>query len=562
MNVAEAAARYLASLGVTDAFGIPGGVILDFLYALDAQSGITPHLTYHEQSAGFAACGYAQSGGVLGVAYATRGPGFTNLITPLTDAFCDSLPVLFVTAHADDDIPPAGMRVRSDQELDTCSMVRKVTKLASRVETVEDFLELFPKACGMATDGRKGPVFLDFSARLFREDIPRDIESCACSQLPAVDERMLGELHEAVRSARRPVVLVGDGISQAGEAATFRRWAGELPLPMISSRFCHDIVADCDNYFGYVGSHGIRAANFILSKTDLVVSLGNRLHFPVQSKSFAPIWNRAKLLRFEIDEGEFLRKIPNSRNYHVDVRSLVRRLANERPEVWGRHDEWLSVCRTLGARLVRSDCNSTVTRLAHLLSQLPNDALVVNDVGNLEFGVSRACVLARLKNRTLYSKSLGALGCALGKAIGAHYATNKPVACVVGDQGLMMNVQDLHSIAQHSLPVVVVVVNNGESGMIRDKEELRFGRLLHTTSETGFLSPEVSRVAQMVGLRYRALSENDVAECQDLMGDMPSLVDFRVKGGLPLTPFVPVGNPCQEMSPPLGDDCYEELNKL
>lgn len=562
MNVAEAAARHLASLGVTDAFGIPGGVILDFLYALDAQPGIAPHLTYHEQSAGFAACGYAQSGGALGVAYATRGPGFTNLVTPLTDAFCDSLPVLFVTAHADDDISPVGMRVRSDQELDTCSMVRKVTKFASRVETVEDFLELFPRACSLAMDGRKGPVFLDFSARLFREEVPRDIERCVCPQPSEVDERMLGELYDAVRSARRPVVLVGDGISQAGEATAFRRWARELPLPMISSRFCHDIVADCDNYFGYVGSHGMRAANFILSKTDLVVSMGNRLHFPVHSKSFAPIWHRARLLRFEIDEGEFLRKIPNARNYRADVRPLVRRLANVRSEVWGRHDEWLSVCRTLGARLARSDCNSTVERLAHLLSQLPDDALVVNDVGNSEFFVSRASVLARLKNRTLYSKSLGALGCALGKAIGAHYATHRPVACVVGDQGLMMNVQDLHYIAQHNLPIVVVVVNNGESGMIRDKEERLFGRLLHTTSRTGFLSPEASRIAQMMGLRCKTLAEDGTADCQDLMGDVPSIVDFKAKGGLLLTPFVPAGNPCQEMSPPLGDDCYEELNKL
>ena len=160
MTVAAFMAAQLAAQGVTHAFGIPGGVVLDFLYALEAQSGLTPHLCYHEQGAGFAACGFAQATGTLGVAYATRGPGFTNLITPIAEAYCDSVPVLFVTAHATPELP-GNMRVRADQEIDVCALVKGIVKDAVRLDVLEDVVPVFERLCRLAMSGRKGPVVLD-----------------------------------------------------------------------------------------------------------------------------------------------------------------------------------------------------------------------------------------------------------------------------------------------------------------------------------------------------------------------------------------------------------------
>ena len=129
MRVSEYIAEFLGYNGVTDVFGIPGGVILDLMYAFDAQEGITPHLSYHEQCAGFAACGYAQLKNTVGVAYATKGPGFTNLLTAIADAYYDSIPVLFITAHTAASLPD-GCRLVADQDMDTCAMVRNITKYA------------------------------------------------------------------------------------------------------------------------------------------------------------------------------------------------------------------------------------------------------------------------------------------------------------------------------------------------------------------------------------------------------------------------------------------------
>ena len=138
---------------VTDAFGIPGGVILPLLYALDERKKeIMPHLSYHEQCAGFAANGFAQASGKLGVAYATRGPGFTNLMTAIADAYYDSLPVLFITAHTSP-CPPKGMRIMVDQEMDTCSIVRNITKKAVRIDDIDSFAIDFEELCNIAGIG-------------------------------------------------------------------------------------------------------------------------------------------------------------------------------------------------------------------------------------------------------------------------------------------------------------------------------------------------------------------------------------------------------------------------
>ena len=142
MKAADYIAHSLSHKGVTDVFGVPGGVILELIYAFDRTKSISPHLCYHEQSAGFAACGYAQSGGTMGVAYATRGPGFTNLLTPIADAWYDSIPVLFLTAHASIVMSSCG-RTLADQEMDTCQIVSPITKYAARIDDINQLAPVF-----------------------------------------------------------------------------------------------------------------------------------------------------------------------------------------------------------------------------------------------------------------------------------------------------------------------------------------------------------------------------------------------------------------------------------
>ena len=540
---------------VTDTFGIPGGVILPLLYALDERKDeIMPHLSYHEQCAGFAANGFAQASGNLGVAYATRGPGFTNLITAIADAYYDSLPVLFITAHSTS-CPPDGMRVMADQEMDTCSMVRNVTKEAVRLDSVDTFAIEFEELCNIALGGRRGPVFLDVSTKILNKEVNTDTqENEKVSPSCNFD---INFIIKAIREAKRPVILAGDGINQANARELFRSFVQKSQIPVISSRFSHDLLGDSDLYYGYVGSHGMRCANFILSKTDLILSLGNRLHFPPNSETFADILNHAKIIRCEIDEGEFNREIPNSINFQADVTSLLNEI-NKISDL-GDHSDWKRICDILKKDLIRTDINPAVEAISDVLKIIPSNYIITNDVGNNEFWVSRACALNHISNRTYYSKSFGALGCGLGKAIGIYYATKQPVVCFVGDQGIQMNIQELQFVSQHKLPILIVLINNASSGMIKDREADHYDYFLHTTNKSGFSSPEYKGISAVYGIDYILKSDYNIPTLEI---NRPIMLEIKVDEDVCLMPFVPKGEKCQDMYPKLDRTIYSYLNNL
>ena len=542
---------------VTDAFGIPGGVILELLYAFDKRRDeIMPHLSYHEQAAGFAACGYAQISGKIGVAYATRGPGFTNLITAIADAYYDSLPTLFITAHSAP-CPPEGMRVMADQEMDTCSMVRNITKMSERLDDENTFARVFNKALAVALEGRKGPVFLDIATSLLKKEVV-DLSIANDAHVQAENDysKEIEEIVNAIKFAKRPVILAGDGINQAKARDLFRAFVNRVNIPVISSRFSHDVMAGKDNYYGYVGGHGMRAANFILSKTDLILSLGNRLHFPPKSESYGSVMNHAKLLRVEVDENEYNRDIQNTINYHCDLASLLSHSMAANAD-YGKHEGWLKVCDVLKNELKQEDINTAIESIISILKQVDKETVVVNDVGNNEFWVSRAAVESNCENRVCYSKSFGALGCGLGKAIGVYYGSRKPILCFVGDQGLQLNIQELQFISQHQLPITIVVLNNHTSGMIKDREKAYYPYSLHTTENSGYGVPDFKAIAEAYGIEYM---QYPVVELSTM--DKPLLMDIKVDSSLGLTPVLPRGKRCQDMEPALTNDKYNYLSDL
>ena len=544
--------------GVTEAFGIPGGVILSLLYEMESRKPLfTPHLSYHEQCAGFAACGYAQASGKIGVAYATRGPGFTNLITAIADAYYDSLPTLFITAHSAA-CPPEGMRVMADQEMDTCSMVSNITKMAVRVDDEATFAETIDKALSVAMEGRKGPVLLDIASALFKKEITCIAKEKAITPAKEDYSKQIDEFATAIKNAKRPIILVGDGVNQSNAREVFRQFVEKVNIPVVSSRFSHDLMAGEANYYGYVGGHGMRAANFILSKTDLILSLGNRLHFPPKSESYGSVMNHAKLLRVEVDENEFNRDIQNTINYNCDLSELLSQTLDINCD-FGGHEEWIKVCEILKTELKKEDINPAIESIISVLKQIGKETIVVTDVGNNEFWVSRAAVESGCENRVFYSKSFGALGCGLGKAIGVHYAKKRPVLCFVGDQGLQMNIQELQYISQHQLPITIGLLNNQTSGMIMDREAIQYKRYVHTTAESGFLSPSYEVVAKAYGIDYIS----KLSELPELLfKKRPLLVEMKIDSSIALTPTLPIGKKCQDMQPGMSTEKYDYLNKL
>lgn len=556
MEISNRIVSILTKYGVSHAFGIPGGVVLKILYAMEENPYITPHLMLHEQSAGFAACGYAQASGKIGVAYATRGPGITNMITCIAEAYQESLPVLFITSHGNR--IQGKTRFESNQELDIVTIVSSITKYAVQIDDANLACYEVEKACHMALEGRKGPVLIDLLSSIYDKRVSPDTrryEPEKRIESDCIDA--LTEIRKSISEAQRPIVLIGDGIRNVVSDKTLRDFISNIEIPILSSRGSQDILMQSEYYYGYIGSHGMRYSNFILSKADLIITLGNRLAFPLKSKSYAPILDRAKIIRIDVDAKEFTRSIKNAENYEVDARDLIDCIV-DRKIVISTERDWIEVCSRLKDELQSYDKPLPVQQLIDFIKKQNGENVYVSDVGNNEFYVSRAIEAVHPKGMLLCSKAYGTLGVALARAIGAYYATEKNVICIMGDQGFQYNVQDLNYISRHRLPIKVIVLNNKSSGMIADHEHKLFSeKLVHVNEECDYFPANIEAVAKAYDFVY---TDDPAIACNDESINL--IYEIKYSRDIALAPNLPVGNACQNMEPLIEKSKYKLLDNI
>ena len=561
MKISQYLVQKLIEYEVTDVFGIPGGVILDFIYELDKSEAINVHLNYHEQAAAYAACGYAQSSGKLGVAYATKGPGLTNMITAIAEAYYDSLPVLFITSHSQKSLN-RNLRIEDEQEIDHVGLVTDITKYSKRVDTVETAIEAINAGCREAISGRKGPVLLDFYTKIFKSDV--EISNKYANESDNEYDTIIGDcinsIKETLQKSRRPIFLVGDGIRLSEVGADIAGLANRLGIPILSSRFSQDVVSKYKNYFGYIGSHGLRYSNFILSKADCIISFGNRMSFRIESESFRKVIDRVKIVRIDIDDQELLRDIPNSFGYCIDLKKLMPRLSQE--EVAYQCYGWLKTCNILKNKLKNCDVNPAIIILSNLIGMLGQDETIVCDIGNNELLVSRAYAISGNGRKMLHSKAFKTVGSAIGKAIGVYYASRKRVLCIVGDQGIQFNIQELQYISSNQLPIVIVICNNNASEMLKDSERKQgYKYELHTTLDSGYSHPSFKKIANAYEIKYEAIVHFDNVEIK-IMEDEPQIIELFLDECCCIHQYLPKGYPCQMFLPAIDKDEYYFLDNL
>lgn len=568
MKVVDYLVESLIKLGITDVFGIPGGVVLDFVYALNKRKkDINTHLLHHEQNAGFAALGYAQSTQKMGVAFGTKGPGILNLTTSIAEAYSDSIPSLFITSHSLDDTSDK-MRVIEDQEIDIVPIFKSITKYCVRVNNADSFIEELRKSICLVNSGRKGPVVIDISSRIWNSEI---LENKLKEKIIENIDNSKNNFEEAILSieknlnkSKKPLLIIGDGIRQAGIEKEVVGFSEKNKIPVIYSRGCQDIMSSSKMAFGYVGSHGIRYTNYILSEADLLISLGNRLSFPIKSKSFLDIFSKCKLIRCDIDENEFMREIPNSENFQCDVKEVLKGLFNKNIEN-KNIDKWFDKCNKIKEILWNSDTDTPVNEIAYLLDNLKNTGAIIGDVGNNEFWLSRAYEFSKNKNKILFSRSLGTMGCSIGKTIGAYYALKKSVVCFIGDQALQMNPQELQFISNNKLPIWIVVVNNNSSGMIKSRQIRRYNsEFLLTTKETGYSMVDLEKLSNAYDFDYVQIEsvediDNKLIDCDYTK---PLFINFIVDENIDLEISLPIGNDCKDMEPKLDETVLERMKNL
>lgn len=532
--------------GITDAFGVPGGVILDLVSQMcEVDSGVSVHLCSNEQSAAFAALGYARSSGKPGLAFATRGPGIMNMITAIGEAFQESIPTVFITGHG----KRKQMMCRFDtaQEIEIIDSSSDFTKMAVSVDDLNKAASLIDMAFYTAVSGRKGPILLDISSELFNEDIIIDCKKELFSSEASLDYSISKALLAVIKKHRRPVLLIGDGLRYT-VTEHIKNIIDSIGMPVLSSRGASDLVAISRLYYGYIGSHGIRYANRIFSEADLVIAVGNRLGFPVESESYKKVVQNKTFIHVDIDKNELRKPLQDYISVEMDGMNFLKRLAlHSHPQ---KYIEWRMVCNDIKKELYKADVIVTVEKIASVLNRCTIDNVIVGDVGNNEFWLSRAYEWVRPHCSLFLSKNFGTLGMSLSKSIGTFYATHKRIICFTGDQGFLYSIQELNYLRKWKLPITVVVINNRRSGMIRDTEERRgFKRTFLVDEESGYSCPDLSAVASAYGIPYRETVETQMFS---VVGG-PFVMEIKCDTEPRLQPFLPKGNDIDHMEPCIGD---------
>ncbi|MCK9283323.1 MAG: thiamine pyrophosphate-binding protein [Rhodocyclaceae bacterium] len=509
--------------GLRHTFLVTGGGAMFLNDALCHQEGMTPVFFHHEQAAAMAAEAYARIAAVPPVLNVTTGPGGINALNGVFGAWTDSVPMIVLSGQVKRatclaTTPVPGLRQLGDQESEIIPMVRGITKYAAVVERPEDIAWHLDQALHLATSGRPGPVWLDIpvdvqSAPIDVETLRRFVPQPAAEPLADIK---FDVIVERLNAARRPVVFAGSGIRAGQALAEFDTVIRRLGIPVVTA-WTHDLIASDDPlYCGRPGTIGTRAGNFVVQNADLLLILGSRLNIRQISYNWPAFAPRAFKIQVDVDPAELAKPtVQPDLPVVADLKSFLSEL-DRRLEFWQRqphHVEWLAWCKDKVARYPAVTPRQTEGRGKinpyHFIDRL-FDRLGGRDIvacGNATATIVPFQAGAIKAGMRLFSNSGSAsMGYDLPAAIGAWYGalaergSQQRVICLAGDGSLMMNLQELQTVAHHRLPIKIFVLNNRGYLSIRSSQNNFFGRLSGEGPDSGVSFPDFVAVATAFGI--------------------------------------------------------------
>jgi acetolactate synthase-1/2/3 large subunit len=551
---AQSLIRSLEAAGVDVVFGIPGGAILPAYDPL-LDSPIRHVLMRHEQGAGHAAEGYAQVTGKAGVCMATSGPGATNLVTPIADAFMDSVPLVAITGQ----VPRPVIGNDAFQEADITGITMPITKHNYKVMDPDEIPEAVAEAFHIATTGRPGPVLVD---------IPKDVLQAQTTfswpsavNLPGYrptmhpNRRQIRAAADLIRAARKPVFYVGGGVHKGRAAQELKRLVEAVGAPVVTTLMARGIFPDDHELcLGMPGMHGNYAAVTALQRADLLITLGARFDDRVTGRldAFAP---DAKIIHADIDPAEIGKNravdvpiVGDARLTIVELTKAVLHLQSKD----GRADlsEWLAEANTWSRDypLFYEQPTDGPVKPQHVVDSFGaatrGEAVVVTGVGQHQMWASQ---LMPCNNPYSFvtSGGLGTMGFGLPAALGAKVGRpDAPVVCIDGDGCFQMTAQELATATLEKIPFTVAILNNQHLGMVRQWQELFYDRRyseVHLPPQV----PDYVRLAEAYGaVGYRVTEPDEVETVVDKalsVDDRPCVIDFRVDPAENCYPMIPAG---------------------
>ncbi|MEI8015112.1 MAG: biosynthetic-type acetolactate synthase large subunit [Nitrospira sp.] len=557
---AEILIECLKREGVKTIFALPGGVVLKIFDMLHQQKEIDVVLTRHEQGAGHMAEGYAKATGKAGVCLVTSGPGMTNVITALADAYMDSVPLVCFSGQ----VPTSLIGNDAFQEADNMGLSRPCTKYNFLVKDVKDLAVTIKEAFYIATTGRPGPVLVDIPKDVSMDTsefvYPSSISIRSYNPVYEGNKWQIKQAAEAMSKAKKPVLYVGGGVIFSGASQELLELAELTHMPVdMTLMGLGAFPGEHPQSMGMLGMHGTYWANMVMHYSDLVVAIGARFDDRVTGKvsEFCP---HAKVIHIDIDPTSIRKNvnvdIPIVGDCKLVLRELIQILRATvngdqrelRKPWWDQIREW----QQANPLAYQQEADGPI-KPQHVISRLydltkDRDPIVSTDVGQHQMWAAQYFKLAK-PNRWLTSGGLGTMGFGFPAAMGAQAAfPDRLVLCIAGDGSIQMNMQEMATAVVHKLPVKIIILNNRFHGMVRQWQDLFYeGRYASSYLET---TPDFVKLAEAygaVGLRASKPSEIDDVLKEAIAVNKPVIVDVPTYPYENVYPMIPAGGCNHEM---------------
>ena len=544
---AEIVIECLKEQGVDTVFGYPGGAILNIYDALyKHQDEITHILTSHEQGASHAADGYARATGKVGVCLATSGPGATNLVTGIATAYMDSIPVVAITCN----VGVSLLGKDSFQEVDIAGVTMPITKYNFIVKDVNRLASVIRRAFTIAKSGRPGPVLVD---------ITKDVTAAECEYeyqapqevLPQTDtirEEDIEQAEELIRKAQKPFILVGGGAVISGASEELRAFAKKIQAPVADTLMGKGAFDGTDElYTGMAGMHGTKASNFGITECDLLIAIGARFSDRVTGNA-SKFASNAKILHIDVDPAEINKNIRSFANVIGDAKVILRKL-NARLDPMN-HDEWIMhIERLKDMYPLRYNKNQlTGPFIMEKIYELTGgDAVIVTEVGQNQMWAAQYYKY-KTPRAFISSGGLGTMGYGLGAAIGAKLGRkDKTVINIAGDGCFRMNMNELATATRYNIPVIEVIMNNHVLGMVRQWQDLFYGkRYSHTVLNDQVDFVKLAEAMGAKGYRVEKMEDFETVFKEAVELNIPVLIDCQIACDDKVYPMVSPGAPISD----------------
>ena len=548
---AEILLKSLEKQGVKDIFGYPGGAVLPLYNVLNQQKDIRHILVRHEQAAALAADGYARSSGKVGVCLATSGPGATNLVTGIANAFLDSIPMVAITGQ----VATSLIGTDAFQEVDITGICMPICKQTYQIRKAEDIPSVVAEAFYIAKNGRPGPVLIDLPKDIQEKEVkkitfPTKVDIAGFKPVLEGNLAQIKKAHKLIEESNFPVVLAGHGVVLAKAEKEFITFVEKLQAPVLTTLLAMgSLPKNHDLNFGMLGMHGQLAANFAVHHSDLVIGIGLRFDDRIlgNPQKFAP---SAKVIHIDIDRAEIGKNRVCDIPIVGDVKLIIPKITEKLKAK--DHQKWLSQVKKWDEQKKektqsKKSKNMSAREVIKMISKITKgEAIVAADVGQNQMWTANFYDFTSPRNH-LSSGGLGDMGFGVPAAMGAKVAfPEKEVLAIVGDGGFQMNMQELMTLMQDKINIKIIILNNGFLGMVRQWQELFYNK---NYSYTPLLSPDFIMLANSFGLkaeRFFDLKKAEIGFKKALKHQGPYLLEMITEKEENVFPMVSPGNSLKE----------------